>query len=179
MSRTHRRAALVALAPLLALPLAALLGAPEALRTGGTFTMTYTQQQVTPLGDVEGHIVIAAQAKGIAASTGKAPFMDGAEVRQVSLTELTQGSGPDQGYIIESKGGETSITRYTGSVKTVPTAEGKPSTTFEGTWTKVGGSGRYAGMTGAGSYTGRMRSETEYVVEWKGEVQLREAAGTP
>jgi hypothetical protein len=173
-----RPAALALLAALITVPLLAFRHPPASIRTGGTFTMTYTQQQVTPMGDVEGHIVIAGQAAGTGRSAGASPFMDGAVVTQVSLTELTQGSGPDQGYIVESKDGETSSTRYTGSVKTVPGPDGQPLTTFEGTWTKLGGSGRYAGVTGAGRYRGRMTAPNASVIEWEGEIRLRQAAGT-
>ena len=177
MSRlTARPAPLALLAALATVPLLALRDAPAA-RSSGTFTMTYTQQQVTPVGDAEGHLVIAGHATGRARSAGAHPFMDGATVTLVSLTELTQGSGPDQGYLFESKDGETSATRYTGSVKTVPGSDGKPVTTFEGTWTKLGGSGRVAGATGRGRYHGRMTAPNAFVIEWEGEIQLREAAG--
>jgi hypothetical protein len=81
--------------------------------------------------------------------------MDGAAVTVVGLTELTRGNGPDQGYIIESKDGETSVTRCNGRVITTLAADGQPATTMQGTWVKVSGTGRYEGITGTGSYTGR------------------------
>ena len=179
MSRVVPRPAILAvLAALAALPLLALRRAPVAARVGGTMTMTYTQQHVTPLADTEGHVVITGHAIGTGRSTGPKPFMDGAEVTQVTLTELRQGNGPDQGYIIETKDGETVATRYTGSVKTVPAPDGKAVTTFEGTWTKLGGSGRYAGITGAGGYRGRMAAPNASVIEWEGEVRLQEVPRT-
>jgi hypothetical protein len=52
-------------------------------------------------------------------------------------------------------------------------ADGQPITTFEGTWTKISGSGRYEGVTGRGRYKGRVVSPTEYVIEWDGELNLK------
>ena len=45
-----------------------------------------------------------------------------------------------------------------------------PITTFEGTWTTVRGTGRYASSTGKGRYQGHFTSQTEYTIEWSGEL---------
>jgi len=164
----------LAVAMPLAIPVA--LSGPQPTRGpefAGTFTMRYEQQQPTPVGDADGHIILTAVAKGTNRSSGRTAFMDGAAVTQISLTEMTQGNGPDQGYIIEAKDGEIAVTRYSRRVKTT-LADGKPVTTVEGTWTKVSGTGRYDGITGAGTYTGRLLSPSDFVVDWRGSMTLKE-----
>ena len=52
----------------------------------------------------------------------------------------------------------------------------KPVTSFEGTWSKVGGTGKYAGVSGQGRYQGRMLSPTDYTVEWNGEIVTQRTA---
>jgi hypothetical protein len=41
---------------------------------------------------------------------------------------------------------------------------------MEGTWTKVMGSGRYRDARGKGTYKGHFTSQSEYTVEWSGEI---------
>ncbi len=55
-------------------------------------------------------------------------------------------------------------------------ADKQPVTTFEGSWTKLNGTGRYAGVTGQGTYHGRMTGQDTYLVEWKGQINLNERA---
>ena len=62
------------------------------------------------------------------------------------------------------------MTRWQGKVTTTLGPDQKPITRFEGTWSKLKGTGQYEGVTGAGSYRGRMTSPTDYTVEWNGEI---------
>ena len=51
-----------------------------------------------------------------------------------------------------------------------------PDTILRGTWVYIRGSGIYAGVTGAGRYSGKYRSATEYELEQSGEVERRVTA---
>jgi hypothetical protein len=124
------------------------------------------------VGDTEGHVLISNHATGKNRSTGADKYMDGAEVANTETADLTQGNGPHQGYVIFSGAGERTVNKWNGKIATVMGSDKKPVTTFEGTWTKQSGTGRYGGVTGQGTYRGRMTSQNTYRVEWKGEIEL-------
>jgi len=163
---------------LVALGLPALSGttfssAPESIWTeiSGVFTMKVVQQHALPVGDL-----LLTQSAGTNRNTGKAEYMEGSQVLSREIADLTQGSGPQQGYITEVHGADTTVTRYQGKVVTTLGPDGKPVTSFEGTWTKLRGTGKYQGVSGGGKYKGRMLSPTEYTAEWSGEIQTQRTA---
>jgi hypothetical protein len=167
-----------ALALLLLHPLASSPLALERLHVGGTFAMTYTQMNPVSVGDVEGHVLISNHATGTNRSTGRDPYMDRAEVANTETADLTQGNGPHQGYVIFSSGGDRTVNKWHGKITTVLGADKQPVTTFQGTWTKLNGTGRYAGVKGQGTYRGRMTGQNTYLVEWKGEIEVNERAAS-
>jgi hypothetical protein len=174
MRSLSRARLLPALALLLLGTLAASRSAPERLQVGGTFTMTYTQMHPVPVGDAEGHVLISNHATGTNRSTGRDLYMDRAAVANTETADLAQGNGPHQGYAIFSSGAERSVTQWQGKITTVLGPDKQPVTTFQGTWTKLNGTGRYAGVKGQGTYKGRMTGQKTYLVEWKGEIELNE-----
>jgi hypothetical protein len=153
-------------------PLALSGSAPKPLEVGGTFEMTYTQIHPVPVGDADNHVLISNQARGTNRSTGRDAYMDQAQVANTETADLAQGSGPHQGYVIFSAGGDRTVNRWQGKITTVLGADKQPVTTFQGSWTKLSGTGRYAGIKGQGTYRGRMTGQNTYVVEWKGEVEV-------
>jgi hypothetical protein len=136
----------------------------------GVFSLKVGQQQTLPVASPADPVLLLTQSSGTNRSTGKSAYMDGAEVINREIADLTQGNGPHQGYITEFKGPDTTVTRYQGKVITTLGPDQKPVTRFEGTWSKLKGTGRYLDVTGAGSYKGSMISPTEYTVEWSGEI---------
>jgi hypothetical protein len=159
--------------------LAAMPSDTEVTRISGKFSMKYSQQHPLPLADAAGPVLLANEAKGTNSNTGQTDYMDGATVRSIEIADLTQGTGSHQGYITFSKGGDTAVDRWNGRVTTTLSADKQPITTFEGTWTKVNGTGRYQGVTGSGRYKGRMVSPTEYIVEWDGQMNISQKPATP
>ncbi|MGH7510238.1 MAG: hypothetical protein ACREMZ_12325 [Gemmatimonadales bacterium] len=159
----------------LALPLAALAlsgwvprEAPS--RIAGTFAARYTEQHPAPISDATGHMIMLGRAQGINRNTGPTPYMDRAKVTNVEFADLVQGNGPQQGYISMSSGPDTVISKWSGKVTTTLSPEQTPITTFQGTWSKVKGTGRYKAVAGSGNYRGRFTSQTEYTVDWDGEL---------
>ena len=165
---------LPALVLLLLGPLAAARSTPERLQVGGTFTMTYTQRNPVPIGDAAGHVLISDGATGTNRSTGQDTYMERAQVANTEIADLALGNGTHQGYTIFSSGGDSTINKWSGRVTTVLGSDKQPITSFEGSWRKVRGTGRYAGVTGQGTYRGRMTGQNTYRVEWNGEIELGE-----
>jgi hypothetical protein len=134
----------------------------------GKATLKYTAKTVVPVGDAEGHILMVADATGLNTNTGKWDFMSGAVASSRGTADLTKGNGPQSGYFILTKEGSQTVAKYTGTVKTILSPEGKPLTSISGEWKYVSCGGAYAGCTGQGGYQGDFLSQDEYVVEFKG-----------
>ena len=173
-----RVAYLVAVLGVPTLTAATLATGPHLVRTqvSGVFSMKVGQQHALPVADQAGPILLLTQSAGTNRSTGSSEYMNGAQVTNREIADLTQGNGPHQGYITEVKGADTTVTRYQGKVVTTLGPDQKPATSFQGTWTKLSGTGKYQGVTGSGSYKGRMISPTDYTVEWTGEIATRQTS---
>jgi hypothetical protein len=112
-------------------------------RVQGTAEVTTVE-----VGDVPGHVVGVVEFKGLSF------FADGevATHTNPATFDLTNGSGPHQGYVVHYfDDGSTSIERYRGEARM--SADGK-RTMIEGTFECVGGTGRFAGIKGEGTYRG-------------------------
>jgi hypothetical protein len=138
--------------------------------------MKYSQQHALPVADAAAPVLLLSEATGTNRNTGKSDYMAGAEVINREIADLTQGNGPHQGYITFAKDADTTVNRWRGKVVTTLGSDQQPTTRFEGTWTKLSGRGKYEGVTGSGTYKGRMLSPTEYTVEWSGEIELSRTA---
>lgn len=180
MSRINLRWALSAAAlPVTLMLVAAVPMRQEALRVSGKFTMKYSQQHPLSITDAHGPVLLANGAKGTNSSTGPTDYMNGAVTTLVEIADLTQGNGTHQGYVTFAKDGEKSLNRWNGRITTTLSAQNQPVTSFEGTWTKISGTGRYEGVSGNGRYKGRMLSPTDFAVIWEGELKLKEQKETP
>lgn len=112
-------------------------------RVQGTARVTTVE-----VGDVPGHIVGVVEFKGLTF------FADGeiATHSNPATFDLTNGSGPHQGYLVHYfDDGSTSIERYQGEARL--SADGK-RTTITGTFQCIGGTGRFEGLKGEGTYRG-------------------------
>jgi hypothetical protein len=112
-------------------------------RVQGTAEVTSVE-----VGDVPGHVV------GVVLFKGLSFFEDGeiATHTNPATFDLTDGSGPHRGYVVHYfDDGSTGIERYEGEAKL--SADGK-RTVVEGTFECIGGTGRFEGLTGKGTYRG-------------------------
>ena len=176
MSGINLRWAILGALPGTVILLAAMPAKTDLAPVSGRFIMKYSQQYVLPVTDAAGPVLLANEARGTNSNTGRTDYMNGAGATNVEIADLTQGNGPHQGYVTFAKDGEKTVNRWNGRITTKLSGDKKPITTFEGTWTKVGGTGRYEGVSGQGRYKGRMLSPTEYVVDWEGELSLKTAS---
>lgn len=111
-----------------------------------------------------GALIFIGESKGSNQSTGKAEFMDGAEVVSADTVSLVNGNGTHHGVLTMSKGGDKVAFKWSGQVNTRVGEDKKPDTNFQGTWTAVGGS------SGSGTYEGRFTSSVASEIHWKGEL---------
>ena len=165
--RTLRRLALTAAAPLIPLLFLAARPSGETSAVAGTYTMKYSQRHPIPVPDADGHVLMATEATGTNRSTGPSAFEDGAKVTIMETADMTQGSGPHQGYAVVSLNGSVRISRWSGKLTTVLGADNQPATTFKGTWTSV------KGPAGRGTYEGRISGPDSYEVHWSGELSSK------
>jgi hypothetical protein len=163
------RAAIAAALPAVA---AVLAWSPAAKpsKIAGTFSARYAEQHPLLVPDAAGHAFVLGRVQGVNRSTGPTPYMVQGDVTSLEFGDLIQGTGPHQGYIWMSQGADTVISKWSGTVTTTHSPDKTPMTSFAGSWTKVRGTGRYQGITGKGTYRGHFTSQTEYTVDWQGEI---------
>jgi hypothetical protein len=138
-----RALALVAAAGLLGPVVAQAQDLGSSRRVQGTAEVTSVE-----VGDGPGHVVGVVLFKGLS-------FFEGGEIAthtNPATFDLTDGSGPHRGYVVHYfDDGSTSIERYEGEARL--SADGK-RTVVEGTFQCIGGTGRFAGLAGEGTYRG-------------------------
>lgn len=104
--------------------------------------------EVMQVGDVPSHVVGIADASGLS-------FNDSGEVANYSgkiFFDLTNGTGPHQSYTVLTFEDKSTLISLN---KGMTTARPDGTSTFEGTFTYIGGTGRFSGVKGGGSYTGK------------------------
>jgi len=145
--------------------------AQEKLKVAGTLSMTEVRMDTMAIGNVEGHFLALMRSTGTNAATGGTKFMDGAQAVNSSASDLVNGNGMHHGYLILTQGANSVFCKWSGNVTTVQGTEG-PRTTFEGTFTWIGGTGEYAKIGGSGTYRGHYTSKIAYTAEWAGEYSV-------
>jgi hypothetical protein len=144
------------------------------MKVAGEMALTVTDENKVEVGDVENHVLNMTQYEGTNISVGEQELMDGAQVVNMGFSDLVMGNGPHQGYVKLIKGDDMAVAHWEGMVTTVVSEEGKPHTTFKGTYTYTGGAGQYQGIQGTGTYSGMFTSETTIKTEWAGEYFIGE-----
>src|SRR5687768_16681521 len=73
-------------------------------KIAGTFNAMYAEQHPLSVPDAAGHALVLGRARGVNRSTGPTLYMDKGDVTNFEFADLTQGNGPQQGYISMSRG---------------------------------------------------------------------------
>jgi hypothetical protein len=122
--------------------------AQKTVNEKGRVVYHFVKVEVMQVGDVPGHIVGIVDASGLI-------FLDTGEVPNYSgkiTFDLINGTGPHQTYVVTTfEDKSTQVTLNKG----LTTARRDGTSTFEGTFAYVGGTGRFAGIKGGGSYAGK------------------------
>ncbi|MBW7997998.1 MAG: hypothetical protein FVQ81_15815 [Candidatus Glassbacteria bacterium] len=147
----------------------ATLPAQQKIKVSGKHTLAYTKQDTINVGDTEGHILSLSEFEGTTVSTGKNKFMDGARDVGMGFSDLVMGNGSGQGYLKSSLNGVVVFSKHQLKTATTLSPEGKPVTTFEGSFTWTKGTGKYENIQGGGTFKGKFISRIIFIVEWEGE----------
>ena len=117
--------------------------------------------------DTEGHYMTISEWKGVTS--------DGEFTRYgTSIGDLIKGNGPYNGYMkYVDKGGNTYISKYQGMLTTTKSPEGKPISTFKGTYSYISGTGKFQNIEGGGTYKGRFIGKGIYMMESEGEYVIK------
>jgi len=104
--------------------------------------------EMMEVGDVPGHVIGVLELRGLSFENDEVGTYSG-----WVTVDYTNGSGKHEGYGITTfEDGSTHVSKVQGTTKA--SEDGKISE-FEGTFTFIGGSGRFEGIKGEGSYTGK------------------------
>lgn len=155
-----RSIALIAALAMLGLaPAGALAGE---VKDSGSIDAAYVKRDAQPVS--EGHMLLLSESNGTSANPGG--LVNGFAVSIREFADLRQGTGPQQGYVIYTKGSERQIVKIEGMVTTTM-KDGKPNTTFKGTYTIAADEGTF-GVKGQGTYSGYFTTEDKFHVDWEG-----------
>lgn len=165
-----RRGMLASLMVLL-VPIVAFRPGPVATAVSGSFTLIYTRPSVANGMNANGSSVFISRASGSNRNTDGSTYLAGARVVNVDTAAMVNGNGTHSGTATFTERTSTVVKRFTGATSTKIVNQ-KPESTFKGTWTIVRGTGKYAGMTGNGTYSGRFETATKYTVGWKGSTSM-------
>jgi hypothetical protein len=145
--------------------------ATQALAEDVKFRVTcyLTKVEAIPVGDVEGHVILVYERRGVA-------ILENGECAAYltrGTADLTKHQGPFQGYCqLTYKDGSTTISKHESTMSISP-GEKLPSLKGKGEWIK--GTGKFQGIRGSFSFTGKYI--TPYSKETKGDVYI-ELTGT-
>jgi hypothetical protein len=122
-------------------------------KTTGRIVAHYTKMETMEVGDVPGHVL------GIAQKTGLVFFSTGevATYKGTFHADFIKGKGPFVDYsLVTDQAGDTRFIKATGTADTV--GDGKKFV-FEGTVECIGGTGKYEGYKGTGTFKGERIGE--------------------
>lgn len=163
-----------ALSVLVVLSLVPIASAQMGTAVSGTMTFTYARMDTMMVSEADMHMMNMGMSEGTNKCTSENIFMDGAAVSNWSMSDMTQGNGPHDGCAKLEKGDDSAVAKWSGNVTTTMSAEGTPTTTFEGTFTYVGGTGKYKGIQGGGTYKGTFTGKDTYTSDWQGTYTIGE-----
>jgi hypothetical protein len=143
--RTELRFTILAFA-VLALFMAVSLAGAETVK--GRSVYHFLKIERIEVGDVPGHVIGVAEHRGLMSlDTGEVAT----HIGRLTL-DYTNGSGTFQGYnLVTFEDGSTKIFKAQGRT----TAQPSGVSTFEAAYTYLKGTGRFEGIQGAGSFTGK------------------------
>ena len=135
----------------------------------GTFAGTVTSQATLGIEDEQNHELSLAQVRG--PQTSPDPRWDGAVITYSAHIELIGPHGTQRGYFVNShKDGDTDFGSFEGEI--APEGDGVGC---QGTWKFTGGTGRYQGITGNGSFRMRLSGKSVQTT-WDGSYELASKA---
>ena len=134
----------------------------------GSFSGRATAQTTISLYDVANHDLSLLKVRGVQKSSDEK--WNNSKMTYWGTADLIAGNGPQRGYFVnEHSDGDRDFGTFEGRIAT---SEGH--VTIEGAWIFTGGTGKLEGLTGGGSYKGKMTSPVEVENDWEGTYQIAE-----
>jgi len=97
-----------------------------------------------------------------------------AQVSIVGVSDLVAGSGTQRGHLVNTfSDADKTFSSYEGQVNPDPKAGGPPEITFSGKWQFTGGTGKWKGITGGGTYQGGVTS-AGLTYQFEGEYEVKQ-----
>ncbi|HXN46156.1 MAG TPA: hypothetical protein VN893_05910 [Bryobacteraceae bacterium] len=128
----------------------------------GVFSGTFASRAFLSTGDQPNHELSMAEIAGVQRSSD--PDWNGVRMTFWGTRDVQSGLGTERGYFLnEHAGGDRCWGTLEGTV-----AQTETSLTAEGTFRFTGGTGKFSGITGQGTYRGRMTSPITVETEWAG-----------
>ncbi len=133
----------------------------------------HTQKiEMMEVGDVPGHFIGVSQANGLAFYTKGSENGEVIPRVWISNFDVVMGKGTFTGYEVKTfKDGSTIVVKANGTQTPI---DGGKRTAFEGTWEVAGGTGRYAGAKGSGTFKGERvgdaKTGADNYVDWTGTI---------
>lgn len=156
--------------------------APSALageKMLGRAVFLATPPTTIPIGAIaDEHVLRHGAERGTQMEFSGADWLKDCSLLRTGSCDLVHGRGACFGYQIwVAPNGDRLVAKYSGVILPDAKSDKKPpDTILRGTWVYVRGSGIYADVAGAGRYSGKYRSTTEYELEWSGEIERRATA---
>jgi hypothetical protein len=136
----------------------------------GNFKGMSTMQSMITLHDVPEHQLMLTAGKAVLKTNDS--HLNGAKHHAWGTADLIKGHGQQHGYFRQHvSNGDSASGTYECKVTTV-----NGQLTMEGTWKYTRGSGQFEGITGNGTFKGKMISPTEDETSFEGNYQMK--AGT-
>jgi len=134
----------------------------------GSFSGRATSQSTIALHDVSNHELNLLEVRGVQKSPNEK--WNNSKMTYWGTADVIGGNGPQRGYFVnEHADGDRDFGTFEGRIAT---SEGH--VTIEGAWIFTGGTGALEGLTGGGSYKGRLSSPVEVENTWEGTYELAE-----
>jgi len=136
----------------------------------GSFSGRATSQTTISLPDASNHDLSLVEVRGVQKSTDQ--HWENAKITYWGTADVTTGNGAQRGYFVnEHADGDRDFGTFEGKIVTTG-----GEIALEGNWKYTGGTGNFQGLTGGGTYKGRMTSATEVENTWEGAYELAEKA---
>jgi len=134
----------------------------------GSFSGRAASQSTVALHDVSNHELNLLEVRGVQKSPDEK--WNNSKITYWGTADVIAGNGPQRGYFVnEHADGDRDFGTFEGRI-----AASGGQVTIEGAWIFTGGTGTLEGLTGGGSYKGRLTSPVEVENAWEGTYELAE-----
>lgn len=132
----------------------------------GSFSGRAAAQPALVLHDVSDHDLNLIEVRGIQKSPDEK--WDNSKITYWGTADLIAGSGSQRGYFVnDHPDGDRDFGTFEGQIVT-----SGGDVTLEGTWKFTGGTGKFRGLKGGGTYKGRMTSPVLVENTWEGQYEI-------